>query len=182
MDTNRVPTRRLRIFLRDFRMVEAQVSLSEGQSLTTYFANRKTYLNLLGTHWASTQEDHEHAVLRVAQILWVSAPDGDVGLTNASGQPHQRPVEFQLDAGLLVRAQVLTGERQRLSDFLESAGQFIPMREAVLLRSGRPPRQVNVNLGDIVLNQEALQAAWEVETAGSAAELQDTLPGAGTDA
>ena len=164
MDTNRTPTRRLRIFLRDFRMVEAQVSLADGQSLTTFFANRRSYLNLQGSHWASTQEDIEHAVLRVAQVLWASAPDGDVGLTHASGHPEHRPVELQLDGGLLVRAQLLTGERQRLSDFLESAGPFVPLRHAVLLRSGRPPRQTNVNLGDIVLNQDAVQAAWEVES------------------
>lgn len=164
MDTNRGPTRRLRIFLRDFRMVEAQISLSDGQSLTTYFANRKSYLNLLGTHWASTQEDIEHVVLRVSQVLWASAPDADIGLTNASGHPDPRPVELQLDGGLLVRAQLLTSEGQRLSDFLESAGPFVALRSAVLLRSGRPPRKANVNLGDVVLNQDAVQAAWEVES------------------
>ena len=163
METSRLPTRRLRIFLRDFRMVEAQVSFAEGQSLTTYFANRKSYLNLRDAHWASTREDIQHAALRVDQVLWVSAPDGDIGLTNASGHPPGRLAELQLDGGLLLRAGLLMGERQRLSDFLETAGQFVPMRNARLLRSGRPPKKVNVTLGDIVLNQQAIQALWEVE-------------------
>lgn len=172
MDPSRLPSRRLRIFLRDFRMVEAQVSMAEGQSLATYFANRKTYLNLRGAHWASTQEDVQHAVLRVDQVLWVAAPDGDIGLTNASGQPHQRLVELQLDGGLLVRASLLMGERQRLSDFLESAGQYVPALNAQLLRSGRPPKKVNVTLGDIVLNQEAVQAVWEVEAQEQPREIE----------
>jgi hypothetical protein len=38
-----------------------------------------------------------------------------------------------------------------------------PVRNAQLLRSGRPPKEVNVQLGDIVLNQQAIQAVWEVE-------------------
>jgi hypothetical protein len=36
------------------------------------------------------------------------------------------------------------------------------MLNAQLLRSGRPPKQVNVHLGDVVLNQDAIQAVWEV--------------------
>jgi hypothetical protein len=157
-----MPTRRLRIFLRDFRMIEAQASFAEGQSLATYFTNRKSYLNLRGAQWASTSVDIKHAVLRLDQVLWVAAPDGDVDLTNASGQPRERLVELQLDGGLLIHACFLMRERQRLSDFLESAGEFIPMTRAQLLRSGRPPKQVNVTLGDIVLNQAAIQAVWEV--------------------
>lgn len=163
MDTSRLPTRRLRIFLRDFRMVEAQVSFGEGQSLATYFANRRTYLNLRATHWASTQEDIDHVVLRVDQVLWVAAPENDIPLTNASGHAQQRVVELQLDGGLLVRAGLLLGAQQRLSDVLESSGLFIPLMGAQLLRSGRPPKQVNVHLGDVVLNQEAIQAMWELE-------------------
>jgi len=174
MDTSRLPTRRLRIFLRDFRMIEAQASFAEGQSLASYFANRKSYLNLLGAQWASTSVDIQHAVLRLDQVLWVAAPDGDVVLTNASLPPRERLVELQLDGGLLIRASLMMGERQRLSDFLESAGEFIPVLGAQLLRSGRPPKQVNVTLGDIVLNQVAVQAVWEVgiQTGATQAELE----------
>jgi hypothetical protein len=76
-----------------------------------------------------------------------------------STQP--REVEIQLDGGLLVRAGLVIGEGQRLSDYLESQPQFLAVREAQLLRSGRPPKEVNVTLGDIVLNQIAVQAVWE---------------------
>jgi len=167
MDTSKLPTRRLRIFLRDFRLVEAQASFAEGQSLATYFSNRKSYLNLRGAQWASTSDDIKHAVLRLDQVLWVAAPDGDVDLSMASGHAQQRLVELQLDGGLLVRAALLMSERQRLSDFLESAGEFMPLTGAQLLRSGRPPKHVNITLGDIVLNQAAVQAVWEVSAQGA---------------
>jgi hypothetical protein len=162
MDTNRPPTRRLRIFLRDFRMVEATVSLAEGQALTSYFANRKAYVNLRGAQWTGTGESVAHAVLRVPQVLWAAAPDNDVPLTNASVVSRARDVEMQLDGGLLVRGGLVLGGQQRLSDYLDSAGPFVPMLHAQLLRSGRPPKKVNVQLGDVVLNQDAIQAVWEV--------------------
>lgn len=163
MDTGKAPTRRLRIFLRDFRMVEATVSLAEGQALASYFANRKSYVNLRGARWAGTEQDVAHAVLRVEQVLWASAPEGDVPLTNASLASRGRLVEIQLDGGLLVQGSLTLSDQQRLSDYLETAGQFVPMSSAQLLRSGRPPKKVNVNLGAIVLNQDAIQAVWEVE-------------------
>src|SRR5690606_11586941 len=56
-------TRRLRFFLRDFRMVEAHVALAEGQSLTSCLTHRKTYINLQDALWQSTGEKVDHAVL-----------------------------------------------------------------------------------------------------------------------
>ncbi len=161
-DMTKLPSRRLRLFLRDFRMVEAQISLAEGQSLMQYFANRKQYVNMRGARWASTNESVRFAVLRVDQVLWAAAMDNDIPLMPGSGSA-PREVELQLDGGLLVRAGMIIGEGQRLSDYLESQPQFLPVRNAQLLRSGRPPKEVNVVLGDVVLNQQAIQAVWEVK-------------------
>lgn len=169
LDQTKLPTRRLRLFLRDFRMVEAQVSLAEGQSLTQYFASRKQYVNLRGAKWASTGENIRLAVLKIDQVLWAAALDNDIPLVNAMAQNPPREIETQLDGGLLVRAGLNVGEGQRLIDFLESQPQFVPMRNAQLLRSGRPPKEVNVALGDIVLNQSAVQAMWEL----SAQKVED---------
>jgi hypothetical protein len=172
------PTRRLRIFLRDFRMLEATVHLAEGQALASYFANRKSYVNLNAAHWTGTGDDVKHAVLKVEQVLWAAALDGDIPLTNASVSSGGRPVEMQLDGGLLLRGALMLGDQQRLSDYLEIASPFVPVMDAQLLRSGRPPKKVNVDLGGVVLNQEAIQAVWEV----NAQELLDggaNPPGAG---
>jgi hypothetical protein len=162
METGKSLGRRLRIFLRDFRMVEATVSLAEGQALMSYFAHRKNYVNLRGASWAGAGEDVEHAVLKVQQVLWASASDGDIPLTSASSAPSGREVEIQLDGGLLVRGGLILSEHQRLGDYLEASSQFVPIRDARLLRSGRPPKKVNVHLGDVVLNQDAIQAVWQV--------------------
>lgn len=162
-DLTKLPSRRLRLFLRDFRMIEAQISLAEGQALMQYFASRKQYVNMRGARWASTNENIRFAVLRVDQVLWASAMDNDIPLTPGTLASPPREVEIQLDGGLLVRASIVIGEGQRLSDYLESQPQFLPVRNAQLLRSGRPPKEVNVSLGDVVLNQTAIQAMWETD-------------------
>jgi len=177
-DPAKSPMRKLRLFLRDFRMLEAQINLAEGQSLRSYLANRKSYVNVRGARWASTGTEVEHAVLKVEQVLWVASPDGDIPLVNTSQPQQPRMVEMQLDGGLLIQAGLNMGERQRLSDYLESAGHFIPIHDARLLQSGRPPKKVNVTLGDIVLNQDAIQAVWEVAneeivTAAAEADVED---------
>ena len=157
------PARRLRIFLRDFRMLEATVGLAEGQALASYFANRKRYVSLRAAHWTGTGDDVQHAVLKVEQVLWAASLDNDIPLTNASAAGAGRAVEMQLDGGLLLRGSLMIGEQQRLSDYLEIASPFVPVVDAQLLRSGRPPKKVNVELGGVVLNQEAIQAVWEID-------------------
>jgi hypothetical protein len=168
-------TRRLRFFLRDFRMVEAHVALAEGQSLTSCLTHRKTYINLQEALWQSTGEKVAHAVLKIDQVLWAAAPDGDVPLVNAALSQRPRAVDIQVDGGLQLRAGLNTGDRQRLGDYLESSGVFVPLREAVLLRSGRPPRRANIALGDIVVNQSAIQSMWEVSS--NAADLNGEVGG-----
>src|SRR5688572_12009404 len=162
-DLTKLHSRRLRLFLRDFRMVEAQISVSEGQPLMQYFASRKHYVTLRGAKWASTNENVQFAVLRVDQILWAAAMDNDIALTPGTVSAPAREVEMQLDGGLLVRAKLVLGENQRLADYLEAQPQFLPLRNAQLLRSGRPPKEVNMALGDVVLNQSAIQAVWETQ-------------------
>jgi hypothetical protein len=162
MDNGRSSTRRLRIFLRDFRMVEATVYLAEGQALAPYFSHRKSYVNLREARWVGTDDHVTHAVLKVEQVLWAASPEGEVPLINASAAGRQREIEMQLDGGLLLQGAIVMSAQQRLSDYLEHAGHFVPVMNARLLRSGRPPRTVNMDLGDIVLNQAGIQSVWEL--------------------
>ena len=158
----RQATRKLRLFLRDFRMVEASVNLAEGQALSSWLANRKHYVNLQGALWAGTTEVVRHAALKIDQVLWATSIENDVPLTPAASSVAPRSVGIQLEGGLLLRCGLNIGERQRLSDYLESTSQFIPVRGALLLRSGRSSKEVNLTLGDVVLNQQAIQAVWEL--------------------
>jgi hypothetical protein len=180
MDMGRPPTRRLRIFLRDFRMVEAAVHLADGQVMASYFANRKSYINLQAAEWTGADGRVGHVVLRLDQVLWAGSPDGEIQLTSASLVQRARLVEMQLDGGLMLRGGLVTSEHQRLSDYLETAGVFVPVTNAQLLRSGRPPKSVNVELGDVVVNQQAIQAVWEL--AGLPGEAGGRLGGEPADA
>jgi hypothetical protein len=183
MEQHRSPTRRLRIFLRDFRLVEAAVHLAGGQSLASFFVNRKLYLNLREAFWTGTGDRVEHAVLKVEQVLWVASTDSDIPLSHASTAIPGRIVEVQLDGGLLLRGRLIINHQQRLLDYLETSGRFVPMLGAQLLRSGRPPKRVNVHLGDIVLNQDGIQAAWETadqSAGGTPVEAAEEAPAPNT--
>jgi hypothetical protein len=144
-------------------MIEATVTFAEGQSLASFFTHRKSYLTLRDAVWATTGERVENAALKVEQVLWAAAVDGDVALSQVSAAAGGRSIELQLDGGLLLRARLTVSHQQRIGDYLEAASRFLPLLDAQLLRSGRPPRPVNVMLGDIVLNQDGIQAAWEAE-------------------
>jgi len=142
--------------------------MPDGIPLAAYLANRRGYLHMLDLRWQPSGEAAPFAVVRVGQLLYVAAPDGDAPLVSATSVARPHPVELLLEGGLYVRGGVLLGPRQRLSDYLESTGGFVPVTGAELLRSERPPRSRNVLWGDIVVNQDAIQAVWDGHRAESA--------------
>jgi hypothetical protein len=153
----RAPTnkKRLRLFLRDYRVVEALVGLSEGQTLASYLASRKKYMNLQEVLWVGTGERLPHVSLQVTQILWASSADGDLPITPANVTAAPRSVEISLESGLVAQAGLILVEQQRLSDYLETSPNFLPLRDVRLL-----PR--DVVMGDVVINQEAIQMVREL--------------------
>ena len=160
-DAIRTQPRRLRILLRDYRMLEAGLALPAGQSLLSFLAGRKTYLTLHDAAWVATGERIESAALRTDRVLWIVAVDENLPLVNGRLTAEPRAVELLLEGGMLVSGGLSLASVQRLPDYLESAGAFIAIRDAVLVRSGRPARPLDLALGDIALNHEAVQAAWE---------------------
>jgi hypothetical protein len=118
MEMGKPPTRRLRIFLRDFRMVEATVHLADGQALASYFANRKSYVNLRGAHWTGAGDTSSTSCWSRPGAVG-RGPDGDIPLTSASlavptlrrDAARRRPA---------VPGRLALSEQQRLSDYLET--------------------------------------------------------------
>lgn len=177
-DATRLPRRRLRFFLRDYRVAEAFALLPDGLSLSSYLANRRGYLHLLDVTWNPTPERTSFAVLRADQVLYARSVDDDIPLVNTVPAATAHGVELLVDGGLFLRGGLMLSPRQRLGDFLESAGAFVPLLGVELLRTERPPRQCNVFWGDLVLNQDAIQAVWETETWVATPRTQTARPAA----
>ncbi|MFW6330702.1 MAG: AsmA-like C-terminal region-containing protein [Gemmatimonadota bacterium] len=68
--------------------------------------------------------------LKVSSVLWASSEDGDVPLTSGLAAAHARPVEVELEGGYLIAAGLLLAPDQRLTDYLQTAPSFVPLREA----------------------------------------------------
>jgi hypothetical protein len=148
------PFRRLRLFLRDHRILDAHTRIPVGQSLGTYLAHRTRYVNIVDVDWVGTGETIAHMALKVDAVLWASSRDGDVELCTSIGTAGARQVEIEMEGGYLIAAELPLVEQQRLSDYLQSAPGFIPLREAQLRPRGTA-------LGDVVLNQAAIQLVRE---------------------
>lgn len=165
------PPRRLRLFLRDQRVLDANARVPRGQFLSTYLASRTRYVNLTAVDWMGTGEKISHMALKVDKILWATSQDGELPLTNALAAAAARRVEVELEGGYLLAAGLLLVQNQRLSDYLQSAPPFIPLRSAELRPRGK-------GLGDIVVNQEAIQVVRELgPIPGSADRAEETLSG-----
>lgn len=156
---------RLRFFLRDFRVLDGDVGLGVGSSLIALLVSRKGYVSLTGAQWSGMPEAFPHLVLRVDQILWASAPAGDVPLVNAHLAAESTTTDLQIEGGLVIRGRLPLAPRQRLGDYLESAGPFIPLQHAVMLRSRQTGKPMEALLGDVAVSQRVIEAAWESTTA-----------------
>ena len=167
-DTTRPPRRRLNLFLRDFRMVEAWIaSPPDDATLCAYLARRKTYVPVLDARWTPSGETVPFAMIKRSQILYAAAPDGDVMHAPRASNSNLHAVEMLLEGGLFVSGSLPVSDGQRLADYLDTAGPFLPVSRTVLRKSGRPPRPSNVRWGDIALNQDVIQAIWEADEAES---------------
>lgn len=148
-------SRRLRLFLRDHRILDATARVPDGHYLATYLASRKRYVTLTDVDWLGTGEVIPHLALKVDKVLWAASRDGALALTHVADESLPRPVEMELEGGYLLAAGLLLLEDQPLSDYLQTAPPFVPLREARL----RPRGKV---LGDIAVNHDAVQAVREV--------------------
>lgn len=150
------PPRRLRLFLRDHRVLDASTRVPRGQHLATYLASRgNRYVNLTTGEWVGTGSSVPHVALKVDRILWAASGDGELPLTRPLSGVTPRRVEIELEGGYVLAAGLPLVENQRLSDYLQSAPSFIPLREAELLPRGK-------ELGDIAINQDSIQLVREV--------------------
>ncbi len=170
------PTRRLRLILRDNRVLTADARVAHGQDLFNYLVSRTRYVNLTSVEWLGTREQVEFMALKTDQILWAASEDGELPLTRGLAAKSAKRVELELEGGYLLAAGLLLIEDQRVSDYFRSAPRFVPLCDAVLRPRGR-------SLGDVVVHQEGIHIVREMsaaeagEGAGDAAAEADADPG-----
>lgn len=165
-NATRPDPRRLRIVLRDHSLLESRIHIASGQFLITFLAGRKRYISLTNSVWIATEEPVDYMLLKVDRILWVSSPDGQIPLMNVLGAMAPKQVEISIEGGLVIRAGLALGARQRLSDYLATANEFIPLTAALAL-----PREAQ--LGDIALNQNAIRSIREIRVPQSQEQLEE---------
>lgn len=153
--TETTPAKRIRLFLRDHRILDAEARVPDGQYLCTYLASRNRYVNLTGATWLGTGETVPHLALKVDNVLWAASADGSLPLASTRAARSARRVEVELEGGYMIAAGLLLVDNQRITDYLQSAPAFVPLQDAELRPRGKA-------LGDVVVNQHAVQLVREL--------------------
>lgn len=148
--------RRVRFRLRDGRVLEGNVFLTEREFLAPFLATRKRCVNVTDVEWLGTgPASIEHLVLPTASVLWAIAVGGDTPLVQIPPAARPRPVELQLENGVVAHATLHIVPGQRLSDWFDAADPFIPVTTAVLRPRG-------TELGEAAVNRDAVCLMREV--------------------
>jgi hypothetical protein len=150
--------RRVRIALRDGRAVEGNIHVTEGQSLTLFLTTRRFFVNLTEASWGRGSSDKlQHLAVRADHVYWavpqqpelpVSSTQPPTGLT--------RWAELVMDDGVLIQVALYIADEQRLTDYIDAASGFLPVRQAVVVDTGE-------RLGEVVVNTGAVLAIREIE-------------------
>lgn len=159
------PIRRLRLILRDHRVLTANARVAQGQDLFNYLASRTRYLNLTDVEWLGTREKVGFLGLKTDQILWAASEDGALSLTRGLAAKSAKRVELELEGGYLVAGGLLLIEDQRVSDYFRSAPRFVPLCDAALRPRERP-------LGDVVIHQDAIHIVREMPASETDPEVE----------
>lgn len=154
----RLSPRQVRLLVRDGRMVTGRVYVAEAHSLLQYLTTRKTYANLVQVRYAKGDEAPlDHLALRVDSIVWASSADGDIPLVNHTAAAAPRPVLLHLPGGDVIQGELVLAPRQRLSDYVDTIGPFLPVHNAVMERTGQ-------SLGDVAIHQTTVLGVRERAT------------------
>jgi hypothetical protein len=149
--SSRTLPRKIQLYLRDRTTIVGNVYLAEGQDLVLYLGSRKSgWINLVGVEASGMYDELNHAVFQTHQVLWASPIDNSVPLVHTLPSAVARKVEAVLEDGRVLRAGLFALTGQRLSDFLHTFGDFIPLVEVRLLPTGDL-------LGDLAVNRTAIR-------------------------
>lgn len=152
--------RAVHFVLRDGGLLDGAVYLNEGQALAPYLGSRKGgWMNIVNARWKAEAETHQHAVVRVDDVFFASSADPEVKVTFGVAGALPRDVDISVEDGTQIRGRMYLSDRQRMSDFLTSCGQFLPVIGATRMPSGE-------SLGDIALHSASVKAVRDEKAFG----------------
>lgn len=129
-----LPQKRVHVFLRENRHLEGSVHIPEGQSLIPFLAVKKHFLNLTEARWTEGVMGEgalPHVALRLDQIIWCAPVDQSIPLASSqTPESSPRPVELHLEGNLNIRVELHIAPELRMTDYFESAGTWIPLKDA----------------------------------------------------
>lgn len=148
--------RRVRFRLRDSRVLEGNVFLTERDYLAPFLCNRRRCISVTDAEWLGTGAARvEHVVLPTAAVLWALAVDKDVPLVQIPPAAQPRTVELQLEDGAVAHVTLYLVPDHRLSDWFDAVDLFIPAADVTLRPRG-------VELGEVAVNRDAVRLMREI--------------------
>jgi hypothetical protein len=150
--------RRVRLMLRHGRVVEGNIHVIEGQSLTLFLATRRFFVNLTESSWGrGGGERLQHVGVRTDHVYWAAALTTELQVSSTMPPTGMsRWAEIVMDDGVVIHVSLYIAEEQRLTDYIDAASGFLPVRQAIVLDTGE-------RLGEVVVNTGAVLAIREIE-------------------
>jgi hypothetical protein len=150
--------RLVRFQMRGGRIVEGNIHVTEGQSLSVFLATRRVLASLTEARWVGPgMHVVPHLALRTEKIIWASSLDDALPIsTNVRAVAKPRWAELVLDDGSVMQTALYMAEEQRLTDYFDSAPLFLPVMQATMVGADRM-------LGALAINTGALVAIREIE-------------------
>jgi hypothetical protein len=146
--------------MRGGRVVEGNIHVTEGQSLSVFLQTRRQIASLTEARWIGPgMQVVPHMAFRTEKILWATSLDESLPLTggNRAASASPRWAELTLDDGTTVmHVGMYVAEEQRLTDYFEAAPPFLPVVQATVVGSGRL-------LGPAAINTNSILAVREIE-------------------
>lgn len=148
--------RRVRLTLRNGRVVEGNIHVTEGQSLSLFLSTRRFFVNLTEASWGrGAGERLQHLAIRADHVYWACPMQADLQVTTTQ-QPTgvTRWAELVMDDGMVIHVGLYIAEEQRLTDYIDAASGFLPVRQAVVVDTAEKTGETVVNTGAVLAIRE----------------------------
>ena len=150
--------RLVRFAVRGNRVVEGNIHVTEGQSLSVFLTTRRVLASLTEARWVGPGvQVMSHLAIRTEKILWAASLDEALPVTtNLRTPPKPRWVELTLDDNILMHAALYITEEQRLTDYFDAAPVFLPVAQSMIAGSDKV-------LGPLALHSGAIMGIREID-------------------